>query len=888
MLIEKIENNLKELLKNIKKENFIFSFLEAYDLPKATISRLQKGDYNLSKNSNELIWKKKIAFIPIDKDKQDSHVTIDELFKSELPIKYDLRFLIVTNFEEFLAIDLKSKQSLDIRINDLHKHVDFFLPLSGLEKNEMLSESPADIKAAEKIGRLYDVILEDNILLFKSEKSQHDLNIFLTRLLFCFFAEDSEIFLKDQFTNSIASHTLEDGSDLEEYLKKLFLVLNIKDRKSYPKYLSDFPYVNGGLFSEECKLPRFSKKVRKIIIECGSLDWSQINPDIFGSMMQAIVSHNKREDLGMHYTSSVNILKLIKPLFLNDLYEELSIANDQKKLKKLLNRLYNIKIFDPACGSGNFLIVAFKELCKLEIKVYQKLNSFTETDFLLWKSGIRLNQFFGIDVDNYACETAKLSLWLSEHQMNMIFKNIFGETKPTLPLSESGNIFNTNSNQIDWNKVCKINKDDEVYVIGNPPYLGARNQSINHKKDLEICFEGNLNYKDCDYISCWFLNGVKYIFNNNAKLAFVATSSISQGEQVNYLWSILLKTCEINFAFKPFKWTNNAKGQATIYCVIISLRNFSKNKKILFYKDDYLEEVNNISPYLIKGKNILVKRSLNNISGYSEMVGGSMPRDGGHLILSDLEKTQACEKYVNLNKFIRPLIGADEFLYSKRRWCLWIEDNQLTEAKEVPEIKTRIDKVYEFRKNSVAKTTIQYSSVPHRFAQRVIPKSDFFLIPRTSSERRIYIPIGFFDKNYIVTDSVNIIFDPDICLFGILSSKLHMIWVHLVSGRLGETIRYSKEITYNTFPIPELNSKQKENIKSASLNILDVREKYSDKHLAELYNPESMPFLLLNAHVQLDEIIEKIYFNKILNSEDDRINSLLEMYEKKEQILNLS
>jgi hypothetical protein len=882
MLIEKIENNLIKLLKNIKKEKFIFDFLEAYDLPKATISRLQKGDYNLSKNLNELIWKNKIAFIPIEKDKQDIHQIIDELSKSELPTKHKLRFLIVTNFEEFLSMDLKSKKSLDIKINELYKHFDFFLPLTGLEKSEILSENPVDIKAAEKVGRLYDAILENNISSFTSEKNKHNLNIFLTRLLFCFFAEDSEIFIKDQFTNSIASHTLDDGSDLKEYFEKLFKVLDLEKKENYAKYLSDFPYVNGDLFSKEYKLPNFSKEIRKIIIECGTLDWSQINPDIFGSMLQSVVNKGDRKNLGIHYTSVTNILKVIKPIFLDDLYEEFNNAGEEeKKLKKLLQRIYNIIILDPACGSGNFLIISFKELCKLEIEIYKKLQNIDRVNWSIASSGILLKQFYGIEIDDFAHETTKLSLWLSQHQMNIFFKEVFGDAKASLPLEENKNIICKNALRFDWGNLFLTpeNKNKEIYILGNPPYLGSKYQSPKQKEDMDYVFKGSNNYKNLDYISCWFYLGANYIKKHNIKLAFVSTKSICQGEQVYMLWPHIFNLdVAINFAYKPFKWSNNARDKAGVTVVIISLSRNHKNYKLLFDGNTY-EKVQNISPYLFKGNNMIVKPEDKSISGLPEMTQGNRPIDGGNLILSPEEKKILISKYSKISKFVRKLVGADEFLNGKERYCLWIKNHQLEEVILIPEIKERISKVKDVRLNSKRKETIKLSKTPHLFADLKEINKSAIIVPSTTSERRMYVPIGFLSNEYIATNLVHIIIDSPIHVFAIISSRMHMIWLFAVSGYLGSSIRYSSNSTYNTFPFPNISDKKKIELEKYSLNILDQREKYSEKTLAELYDPDKMPLPLLDAHKELDLEIERCYREKPFINDEERLEHLFIMYE---------
>jgi len=578
MNIEKLEDNIQSLVTNLAKEMFIYDLLLAYGQPKAAITRLRKGDYNLSKSPDEILWKKKLFFKK--ETVSDLHSLIDSLKSKPDIIRHHPRFIIVTDFQTLLSVDTKTEDTLDIPITDLAKHYDFFLPWAGMEKSQIQSENPADIKAAERMGRLYDLILEDNPV--ENEEDRHALNIFLSRLLFCFFAEDTGIFTDAQFTNAVASHTAQDGSDLQAYLQKFFKVLNLRERSDYPQFLQDFPYVNGGLFAEDCPVPMFSAKSRKIIIECGALNWKAINPDIFGSMMQAVVHNDQRSSMGMHYTSVVNIMKVIEPLFFNDLYAELERAeNNKKKLEKLLKRLYCLRIFDPACGSGNFLIIAYKELCKLEIEVFKRL--YGKQLKFRFLSNIRITQFYGIELDDFAHETAKLSLWLAEHQMNLAFKEVFGETRPTLPLQDGGNIVCGNATRLDWEEVCPKDEGYEIYILGNPPYLGQRNQKKEHQDDMDIVFNGLKNYKNLDYISIWFLKASKYITNTNIKFAYVSTNSICQGTQVEMLWPhIFKKNLEIFFAFKNIKWSNNARRNAGVTVSIIGVRTLSKKHKTIF------------------------------------------------------------------------------------------------------------------------------------------------------------------------------------------------------------------------------------------------------------------------------------------------------------------
>jgi len=632
---EKLEKKLHSLVSSLNNKSFIYDLLLAYGQPKSSITRLQKGDYNVSNVDGEILWKKKLFFKP--ENTADLHILIDQLKTDKTIAKQHPRFIVITDYKSLLAIDTKTADSLDIPITDLAKHYDFFLPWAGMEKAQLQNENPADVKAAERMGRLYDLILEDNPT--KEKDQVHALNIFLSRLLFCFFAEDTGIFKEAQFTNAIASHTAKDGKDLQAYLQKLFSVLNLQDRTDYPQFLQDFPYVNGGLFADNTPVPVFSTQSRKIIIECGTLNWQAINPDIFGSMIQAVVHNEQRSHMGMHYTSVVNIMKVIEPLFLNDVYAAFEkAANNENKLKKLLARLYHLRIFDPACGSGNFLIIAYKELCQLEIKIFRQLQAIDPINWGHAVSGLHLNQFYGIELDDFAHETAKLSLWLTEHQMNLAFKDVFGETRPTLPLQDSGNITCGNATRLDWEVVCpKVDdkgNEREVYILGNPPYLGFKMQSTEQKKDMNIIFKGINNYKSLDYISCWFVLGAKYTLNSNVKMAFVSTNSISQGAQIFALWSIIFKlNLEIFFAHTSFKWANNAKGNAGVTCIIIGIRNISSNKKFI-YRNSIKVEVKNINSYLSAGSNILVEKRKIALSKLPRMTDGSGALDGGNLILN--------------------------------------------------------------------------------------------------------------------------------------------------------------------------------------------------------------------------------------------------------------
>jgi len=717
MTVAQIEININALIKSFAKETFIYDLLLAYGLPKSSITRLQKGNLNLSKNSNEIIWKKKLFFR--EETAGDLHKIISQMFDSS---SHNERFIVTTDYETLLAIDTRTNDKLDIEFKDLPKHYAFFLPWAGMEKAFHHDENPADVKAAEKMAKLFDEIRKDNPS--NSAEFVHHLNIFLSRLLFCFFAEDTNIFQDGQFTNAVDSFIQEDGSDLNEFCDRLFETLNtpLNKRKSLPDYLNAFPYVNGGLFRDKIVSPKFTKSSRRAILNSGDQNWSAINPDIFGSMFQAVVSDDQRGNLGQHYTSVPNIMKVIKPLFLDELYEVYENGkNSPKKLIDLLNRLSKLKIFDPACGSGNFLIIAYKELRKLEIFIIQALLELQKAaDFFNPSadqltnvpksqlslaasfqvdlfSRIQLNHFYGIEIDDFAHEIAKLALWLAEHQMNIEFERILGKSNPTLPLKEAGNIVCANACRIDWESVCPKEKEDEIYILGNPPYSGSRKQDNSKKNDIKLIFSDFKKFKDLDYISIWFYKGAKYISMINAKLAFVSTNSICQGEQVSLLWpKIFEMNMNIFFAYTSFKWKNNAKGQAGVTVIIVGLSNIKTGYSKLF-TNTLIRNANEINAYLIPGhKNFSVYSRSQPLSALPKMNHGNMPADNGEFLFSTDRKNQFILEEPKSEKWFKKLLTTKEHLNGRERWCLWLEGITQKEIDEMPLVKNVIDNVREF------------------------------------------------------------------------------------------------------------------------------------------------------------------------------------------------
>lgn len=883
MTITQIEKNLQKLISNFNQETFIFDLLLAYGTPKASIARLQNGNLNLFKGPGVVNWKKKVLFKEVFE--QDLHQALADLKPQAI---HDQRFVIVTDYKQLVAFDTKTADTLDAEIENLPKHLDFFLPWAGMEKAQYAEENPADVRAAEKMARLYDEIRKDNP--DTSPEFVHGLNVFLSRLLFCFFAEDTNIFNDKQFTGAIASHTQADGSDLHVYLDRLFEVLNTpkEQRKELPNYLNDFPYVNGGLFRHKHPSPVFTRRSRQVIIDSGELDWSAINPDIFGSMIQAVITPEHRGGLGMHYTSVPNILKVIEPLFLNELYEVFEATKgNPKKLNELLYRLSKIKIFDPACGSGNFLIIAYKELRKLEILILKeraKLSGKAGSGSLNFGgdfvSQISLANFYGIELDDFAHEIAQLSLWLAEHQMNVEFFKEFGQTSPTLPLKESGNIVHGNSCRVDWNTVCPNTPESEIFILGNPPYQGARKQKKSQKEDIAVVFKGFKKFKNLDFISCWFYLGARFIVGKNSKLSFVTTDSICQGEQVELIWPLIFdKGVEIDFAYQSFKWKNSAKDVAGVSVVIIGIRNRSNSPKFIFSLNKR-RTVKNINPYLIDSSDIIIGKRKNSISGLPKMSFGNMPNDGGGLILETEEKNGIVSKHQNSERFFRRLVGSNEFIKGLERWCLWLKDSDLPDINLIPEICERIEISRRHRIKSDDLGTQKLAKRPHQFRDLKESNNHSLIVPGVSSERREYFPIGFLSNGEIVSNAGLVIYDSEPFVFGVIHSKIHNVWVKAIGGTLETRIRYSAEICYNNFPFPSISNERKGEINQCVFRILEEREKHPEKTLAELYDPDKMPAGLRAAHQANDEVIERCYRSKPFESDEERLEYLFKLYEK--------
>lgn len=879
MNIAEIETALRELVeKPFDTAEFAFEFLRIYDAPKSTVTKLRQVQDADLLQGGDVLWKKKLWFRVAPKGK--AACIVDAMVADPVAAKQAPRFFLATDGREVYARDTKADLTLDVEFSKLNDSFDFFLPLAGIERYEGVAENPADIKATARLAQLYDAILEGNPSWIGEDRT-HALNIFMTRMLFCFFAEGTSIFEKGLFTQTLMTCSREDGSDLAQVLETLFLAMNSdsKHRAGMPEFAKRFQYVNGGLFRDKAPIPTFSKRARRLLKECGELTWSHINPDIFGSMIQAVVEPGMRGDMGMHYTSVPNIMKVLHPLFLLSLEEEFEAGRDSEtKLRKLLLRIRNIRVFDPACGSGNFLIIAYRELRKLENRIFERQRKIGQPSLPM--TGVLLTQFFGIELADFAAETAKLSLWIAEYQMNEQFKAEFGSAPPALPLRDSGNIVHENSLRLDWLKVCPQKDGTETFVVGNPPYLGSSNQDEEQKSDMDRIFAPvTKTYKNLDYVAAWYLKAADYGVHVESQAAFVATNSICQGEQVEMLWPLIYQRgAEIGFAHQSFKWRNNASQVAGVTCVIVGIRRRSQGRKTL-YSGELARTVKNIGPYLLDMDDTIVSKEMTPINGLPKMDWGNKPTDGGHLILSPEQKDELIQTHPNTARLIRRIYGSQEFIRGVERWCLWISNEDRAFAESIAPIKKRIDAVAQFRLDSPAPQTRDYARFPHRFRQIQNFGSDAILVPIVFSEDREYFTIGFCDgETSVVNNLCYAVYDAEPYVMAILSTKLHAVWISTVCGQLETRIRYSNTMGYHTFPLPILSSEQRQELDDHAWAIIAARETHPGKTIAWLYDPETMPDNILQAHRALDAGLERICIGRPFKTDTERLEHLFKQY----------
>lgn len=864
---------------------FLIDFFDVFGTPRKKVAsfehRVKKlGDFD---GYIDMLWKGTLLVEMKSRGKSlakayhQAKEYLHGLNNLELP-----RYILVCDFHIFQLFDLESDTMVEFTLPELVNNVQHFGFIAGYQKREFKEQDPVNIKAAELMGKLHDKLKAVGY-------EGHPLEVFLVRLLFILFADDTTIFDKDIFMDFIANRTSEDGSDIAARLSELFYILNTpkeKRLKNIDEDLNNFPYVNGKLFEEFLPPASFDTKMRNVLIECGTLDWGKISPSIFGSMFQSVMNPDERRKIGAHYTSEKNILKVIKPLFLDELWAEFeSVKGNRSKLIEFHNKLSKLKFLDPACGCGNFLVITYRELRLLEIEILRELN----------KSGQRfldigeiilldVDMMYGIELEEFPARIAEVAMWLIDHQMNMLVSNEFGQYYARLPLKKAAKIIQANSLEIEWEEI--VCRDELSYILGNPPFIGSNIMNQSQRESISMVFNNLQGCGVLDYVTGWYLKAAKYIQGTEIKVAFVSTNSIVQGEQTSILWGLLLNkyNIKIHFAHRTFKWSNEAKGNAAVYCVIIGFANFNTNRKLIFEYQDIKGEpheliVTNINPYLVDSKDILIEKSSNPISNVPQIYKGNQPTDGGFLIMSEVEKTEYLINEPQGAKFIKNLVSGREFLNGVNRYCFWIQDSY-NEIRDLPILQERIKRVKESRLQSPFADTRKLAEKPYQFRDLKNP-STFIVIPATTSENRKYIPFAFLNKDFIPSNSVYIISEATLFHFGVLSSLMHMIWVKYICGRLESRYRYSKDIVYNNFPWPENpNEKQVLAIETAAQNVLDARLQFPNSSLADLYDPLTMPPALVKAHNELDKAVDLAYRPQPFTSEASRMVFLFELYEK--------
>lgn len=794
------------------------------------------------------------------------------------------RYVLVSDFQRFRLFDLTANSSIEFALKDLYQNVKSFGFIAGYQTQVIKSQDPINIKAAERMGKLHDALKAIGY-------EGHALELYLVRLLFCLFAEDTTIFEKRLFQDYIEAKTAEDGSDLAHHINSIFYVLNTpveKRLKNLDEHLSAFPYVNGKLFEEPLPPAQFDRVMREALLDLCALDWSRISPAIFGSLFQSIMDADARRNLGAHYTSEENILKLIKPLFLDSLWAEFEkLKRNKNKLADFQKKLRALTFFDPACGCGNFLVITYRELRLLEIEVLRHLyddgQQVLDVEQLIH---VNVDQFYGIEIEEFPAQIAQVALWLTDHQMNMRISDEFGNYFARIPLKSTPHIVNANALQKDWAEVIAPEKCS--YILGNPPFVGKKEQTKAQKKDMNYVFNGVIGYGVLDFVCAWYVLAAKYIkLNKKIQCAFVSTNSITQGEQVAILWGWMLSQgVKINFAHRTFSWTNEARGKAAVHCVIIGFSISESSEKIIFDYENVKGEpiiriAKNINPYLIDGPDTLVTARSTPLQNHPVMKKGNEATDDGHLSLTEKERDELLKLEPNSKNWIRPSIGGVEFLNNIKRYCLWLDEISPDELRRLPEVLKRVEKVRQYRLLSPKQATVDRAATAWLFGENRQPKyGNYILVPKVSSERRIYAPLAFLPSEVITYNTVQFIPEAGLNIFGIVQSTMHMAWLRAIGGRMKSDYQYSIKLVYNNYPWPELNEKQTQSIETTAQAVLDARAAHPNASLADLYDPLTMPANLLKAHQALDKVVDAAYAYKGANTDAARVAFLFELYQK--------
>ena len=889
-------------------EGFPYAFLEAFGNKSTTIKRLRSGASNRSDLEGGVLQANNIHMKVCPPGQATT--TLTALKDSPATKRAKAKFVLATDGEELQAEDLTSGVVVVCRYPEFPDYFGVFLPLAGITTVRQISENTFDIKATGRLNRLYLELRKDNPT-WDTPPRRHDMNRFMARLIFCFFAEDTGIFTTADFTPTIAR--MSDNTNTQAVISELFRAMNTKTEDhataGIPRWANGFPYVNGGLFSGSAEVPRFSRIARSYLLHIGHLDWKRINPDIFGSMIQAVADDEERGRLGMHYTSVPNILKVLNPLFLDDLREKLEQAKgNPRKLFNLRNRMARIRVFDPACGSGNFLVIAYKTMRAIEAEINkQRGEAGRPTD-------IPLTNFRGIELRDFPAEIARLALIIAEYQCDELYRGQKEALADFLPLNAQNWITCGNALRLDWLDICPPtgtgvsvnyhandlfdtpleqpeidfeNEGGETYICGNPPYRGSQRQTDDQKADLKAIFEGRTkHWKSLDYVSGWFMKAADYGTKTDAAAALVSTNSICQGRQVNTLWPLVFRTGHaIVFAHTSFKWANLAAHNAGVTVVILGISKRADDKRRLYSISDdgsgVVRNADNINPYLVPAQNFVVRPIPEPLSNITEMSFGNMPNDGGHLLLNWAEAAEAIRSHSVNPSHIRPFFGSQEFIRGLERRCIWIKTDEYGAARKNNWLDVRFEAVRKQRSNSNRRTTRGLAAVPFRFGEvRQTGEETCIVVPRTSSERRPYLPVGFMPAGTIVSTEAFALYDAPLWTMALIASRLHLVWIATVCGKLKTDFRYSNTMGWNTFPLPNLTEKNREDLTRCAEDILLAREAHFPATIAELYHPQKMPENLRHAHDRNDECLERIVIGRRFKNDTERLEKLFGLYVK--------
>ncbi|MCA9420768.1 MAG: class I SAM-dependent DNA methyltransferase [Pseudomonadales bacterium] len=903
---------IEEAISNLAEQafdaaSFPYAFLEAFGNKATTIKRLQSGSSNKSDIGGVLQTNN--IHIAVCAEGEVT-ATLNTLKASPATAKAKAKFTLATDGITLEAEDLNTNETVACDYKDFPNHFGFFLPLAGITTVKQIRDNTFDIRATSRLNRLYVELLKNNAEWGTSER-RHDMNHFMARLIFCFFAEDTDIFNGENlFTATIEQMSARDSSNTHEVISEIFRSMNTKpsDRKieKIRSWADSFPYVNGGLFSGSTEVPHFTKIARSYLLHVGNLDWKQINPDIFGSMIQAVADDEERGALGMHYTSVPNILKVLNPLFLDELREQLEqVENNPRKLLNLRKRMSNIRVFDPACGSGNFLVIAYKQMREIEAAINEHRGEKGRP------SDISLRSFRGIELRDFPAEIARLALIIAEYQCDLLYRGQKLALAEFLPLDTENWITTGNALEIDWLSVCpstgktvKLIGDDlfstptnqaevdfeneggETYICGNPPYLGSTWQSKEQKADLEKIFKSKTKtWKSLDYVAGWLMKAAEFGRHTNTSSAFVTTNSLCQGQQVSFLWPLIFSTGnEISFAHTSLKWANLASHNAGVTVVIVGISNNpKKNRRIFSISDDgetTEKVVDSINAYLVSGSNIIVEKAMKPLTEVSAMDFGNKADDGGHLTLSSSQLYEMNIEEHGKRKFIKQFYGSKEFINGETRFCIWITNKELEEAKKHDSLIRQIDLVRESRLKSKDAYARSLAQRPHQFKTPRIAKKSVIVTPRVSSENRPYLPVGVMSNHAVIGDRNFALYDAPLWNMALIASRLHWVWVGTVCVRMRTDFSYSNTLGWNTFPVPKLTEKNKEDLTRSAEDILLAREAHFPATIADLYKPEQMPEDLRHAHERNDEVLERIYIGRRFKNDTERLEKLFDLYTK--------